>query len=56
MDDLNLDENHFVSEHNWNNGILQIPPKAQGMTNNVGLIFNVGDTMLRFTMSIEQDT
>ena len=25
------------------------------MTNNVGLTFSVGDTMLQFTISIEQD-
>ena len=36
---------------------LQFPPqkKLQGMTNNVGLTFSVGDTIPRFTISIEQD-
>ena len=33
-----------------------IPPKGlQGMTNNVGLTFGVGDIIPRFTISIEQD-
>ena len=44
MDDWNLDE---------------IPPppkkKVQGMINNVGLIFSVGDTTPRVTLNIEQD-
>ena len=29
--------------------------KLQGMTNNVGLTFSVGDATPRFTISIEQD-
>jgi hypothetical protein len=32
-----------------------IPKKLQGMTNNVGLTFNVGDTLPWFMISIEQD-
>ena len=35
---------------------LLIPPKnIQGMTNNVGLTFSVGDTISWFTISIKQD-
>ena len=41
-------KNHLVSDCN--------PPKnLQGMTNNVGLTFRVGDTTPWFTRSIEQD-
>ena len=32
-----------------------IPQKLQGLANNVGLTFSVGDTILKFTISIEQD-
>ena len=31
------------------------PQQSKGMTNNVGLTFSIGDTILRFTISIEQD-
>ena len=32
------------------------PPRdSQGMTNNVGLTFSVGISILRFTIRIEQD-
>jgi hypothetical protein len=38
-------------------GKRQVIPnkKLQGMTNNVGLAFSVGDTTSQFTISIEQD-
>jgi hypothetical protein len=31
------------------------PKKLQGMTNNVGLTFSVGDIIPQFTINIEQD-
>ena len=39
------------------NTVNLLSPKnnLQGMTNNVGLTFSVGGTILRFTISIEQD-
>ena len=50
-------KNHLVSDSFCNTVNLQSPPnkKLQGMTNNVGLTFSVGDTIPRFTISIEQD-
>ena len=42
MDDWNLDEKTLS--------------KWQGMTNNVGWTFSVGDTRLWCTISVEQDT
>ena len=50
MDAWNLDENHLASDNNYN-----IVENLQEMTNNVGLAYSVGDTILRFTLSIEQD-
>jgi hypothetical protein len=47
--------NQLVSDVNCNTINIVSPPKSQGMTNNVGLTFSVGDTILRFTISIEQD-
>ena len=35
--------------------IYNPPTTFQGMTSTIGLIFSVGDTVLRFTISIEQD-
>jgi hypothetical protein len=48
-DDWKLDEKSL--------GKRQVIPnkKLQGMTNNVGLAFSVGDTTSQFTISIEQD-
>ena len=47
-------EIHSASDNNCNVVNLKIPNIfLQGMTNNVGLTFNVGDTILRFTISIE---
>ena len=43
-------KNHLVSDNNRNT-----VSKLQGMTNIVGVTFNVGDTAPRFTISIEQD-
>ena len=54
-------ENHLVSDSNCNivnpkSMIIYNPPKKnQGMINNVGLAFSVGNTTLQFTISIEQD-
>ena len=31
-------------------------PKLQGMTSNIGLTFNVGDTLPRFTISMSKTT
>ena len=44
---------HLVSDNNRNTVNLYPPQKNQGMTNNVGLTFSVGDTIPRFTISIE---
>jgi hypothetical protein len=44
-------KNHSISD---NKSI--IPNKLQGLANNVGLTFSVGDIILRFTISIEQDS
>ena len=50
MDDWNLDEN---SLDKWQK--IYNPPKSlQGITNNIGLTFSVGDTIPQFTTSIEQ--
>ena len=50
-------ENHVISDSNRNTVKSTIPKKVyKGMTNYVGLTFSVGDTILRFTISIEQDT
>jgi hypothetical protein len=35
--------------------IYILPNVLQGMTNNVGLTFSDGHTMLRFTINIKQD-
>ena len=48
MDDRDLDEKTTCKSG--------VPPKYYKiMTNTVGLTFNVGDTIPRFTISIEQD-
>ena len=44
---------HLVSDNNRNTLNLYPPKKNQGMTNNVGLTFSVGDTIPQFTISIE---
>ena len=48
-------KNHLVSDSDCNTVDLQFPLNLQGITNNVGLAFSVGDTILRFTLTIEQD-
>jgi hypothetical protein len=49
-------ENHLVSDNNCNTMNLPSPKQnLQGMINNVGQTFRVGDTKLRFTISIEED-
>ena len=48
-------KNHLVSDSDCNTVGLQFPLNLQGITNNVGLAFSVGDTILRFTLTIEQD-
>jgi hypothetical protein len=48
-----LDEKSLGKCETWQ--IYNPPKKIQGMTNNVGLTFSVGDTMAGFTISIEQD-
>ena len=46
---IKLDENHLVSDSYCN--IINL----QGMTNNVGRTFSVGDAILQATISMEQD-
>ena len=48
MDKWNLDDQPLVSNYNP-------PENFQGMTNNVGLTFSVGDTILQFTINIKQE-
>ena len=48
-------EIHLISAGNWQTVNLLSPKDSQGMTNNVGLTFSVGDTTPQFTISIEQD-
>ena len=48
-------KNNLVSDNNCNIVNLNPAKKSQGVTNNVGLPFNVGDTTTRFMISIEQD-
>ena len=43
-------KDYLVSDSNCNT-----PQNLQGMTNTIGLMFSVGDTILQFTISIEQD-
>ena len=45
---------HLVSDSNCSTVIYNTPDKLQGMINNIGLTFSVGDTTPRFTISIEQ--
>ena len=47
--------NHLVSDTDCSIVNLYNPNFLQGMTNNVGLTFNVGDTILWSTISIEED-
>ena len=48
-------KNHLVSDKNCNIVVYNPPQNLQGMTNDVGLKFCVGDTTPRFTISMEQD-
>ena len=48
-------KNHLVSGSNCNTVNVETPHKLQGVTNNVGLTFSVGDTILWLTISMEQD-
>jgi hypothetical protein len=48
-------ENHLVSDSNCNAVNLQSPINLPRMTVNVGLPFSVGDTIPRFTISMDQD-
>jgi hypothetical protein len=48
-------ENHLACDSNCNNKIYDPSKSLQGMRNNVGLTFIVGDPILRFRVSIEQD-
>ena len=50
-----MDENPLISDSNCNMKIYNPSRNSQGMTNNVGLTFDVGDAILQFTISIEQD-
>jgi hypothetical protein len=45
---------YTVSDISCNIVVLQSSQNLQGMTNNVGLTFSVGDTIWWFTISIEQ--
>ena len=45
----------LVSNINCNIVNLKHPKNLQGMTNNVGLTFSIGDTIPQFTTSIEHD-
>ena len=54
--DCNLDEILICKWQYLQHYKSTIPSKhLQGMTNNIGLIFSVGDTTPQFTISIEQD-
>ena len=56
MDDWDLDEKTLGKWQYLQHYKPIIPhKKLQVMTNNVGLTFSVGDTILRFTISIGQD-
>ena len=46
---------HLESDSNCNIVIDNPPKNIQGLTNNVGLRFTVGDTLLRFTISVGED-
>ena len=46
-------KNHLVSASICNTVNVSSPPKLQGMTINGGLTFSVGDTILRFAISVE---
>ena len=46
---------HLVSDSNCNTLIYNPPIKLQGMTTKVRLTSSIGDTISRFTFSIEQD-
>ena len=46
-------ENHLASDNNCNTIIYDPSKDLQGMRNNIGLTFSVGDTIPRFTFSIE---
>ena len=46
---------HLVSDSSCNIVNLVMTQKLQGMTNNVGSTFRVGDSVPRFTISNEQD-
>ena len=48
-------KNHLVSDSNCNTIIYNPTKNLQGSTNNVGLTFSVTDTILQFTIIIEQD-
>ena len=49
-------KNHLVSDSNLQHCKSIIPPKKlQGLANNVGLAFSIGDNTPQFTISIEQD-
>ena len=45
----------WMKNHSVSGSKSIIPQKLQGLANNVGLTFSVGDTILKFTISIEQD-
>ena len=56
IDDLNLDEKPLGKWQYLQHWKSIIPQKTlQRMTNNVGLMFSVGDTILCFKINIEQD-
>ena len=48
-------KNHLGSDNNCNTINVWSPKKLQGITNNIGLTFSVGDTIPRYAISIEQD-
>jgi hypothetical protein len=48
-------KNHLVSESICNIVNLLSFKKLQGMINNDGVTFSIGETIPRFTISIEQD-
>jgi hypothetical protein len=60
LDDGNMDENSFGKWQSLQQYKPIIPPnkikiKLQGMTNNVGSTFSVGDATMRFSIGIEQE-
>ena len=48
-------KNHMISDDSYCCKSIIPKKKLQAMTSNVGLTISVGDTTMRFTISIEED-